>query len=52
VNTLWQDERGRLQGDNTDGAGLVRDLVANNGVELAAARILVLLGAGGAVRGC
>lgn len=50
ANTLWQDGNGRLQGDNTDGAGLVRDLVTNNGVGLAGARIL-LLGAGGAVRG-
>ena len=50
VNTLWQDARGRLQGDNTDGAGLVRDLATNNGVRLAGARILIL-GAGGAVRG-
>ena len=50
VNTLWEDAQGRLHGDNTDGAGLVRDLVANSGVELAGARVLVL-GAGGAVRG-
>lgn len=50
VNTLWQDARGRLHGDNTDGAGLVRDLVTNNGVQLDGARVLIL-GAGGAVRG-
>ncbi|MGI9275884.1 MAG: shikimate dehydrogenase [Endozoicomonas sp.] len=50
VNTLWQDEHGRLNGDNTDGLGLVRDLTVNNDVELKDARILVL-GAGGAVRG-
>jgi shikimate dehydrogenase len=37
-------------GDNTDGAGLVRDLKANLGCELAGKRIL-LLGAGGAARG-
>jgi shikimate dehydrogenase len=36
--------------DNTDGAGLVADLTANHGLELHAARIL-LIGAGGAARG-
>ncbi|TVP58035.1 MAG: shikimate dehydrogenase [Halomonadaceae bacterium] len=50
VNTLYRDQNGRLVGDNTDGAGLVRDLTHNHGVSLAGARIL-LLGAGGAVRG-
>ncbi|MHA6198146.1 shikimate dehydrogenase [Pseudomonas wadenswilerensis] len=50
VNTLTRLDGGRLQGDNTDGAGLVRDLTVNAGVELAGKRIL-LLGAGGAVRG-
>jgi shikimate dehydrogenase len=39
-----------IRGDNTDGAGLVRDLTANLGCRLADARIL-LLGAGGASRG-
>jgi shikimate dehydrogenase len=39
-----------IQGDNTDGAGLVRDLKANLGFDLADKRIL-LLGAGGAARG-
>ncbi|OIR06712.1 shikimate dehydrogenase [mine drainage metagenome] len=37
-------------GDNTDGAGLVRDLVANLDCPIAASRVL-LLGAGGAARG-
>ncbi|MFW8265075.1 shikimate dehydrogenase, partial [Klebsiella pneumoniae] len=37
-------------GDNTDGAGLVRDLTENAGLNLEGKRIL-LLGAGGAVRG-
>ncbi|HSG24395.1 MAG TPA: shikimate dehydrogenase, partial [Azonexus sp.] len=37
-------------GDNTDGAGLVRDITHNLGCSLAGKRIL-LLGAGGAARG-
>ncbi|MEM7378526.1 MAG: shikimate dehydrogenase [Pseudomonadota bacterium] len=49
VNTLIRSARG-LVGDNTDGIGLVRDLVTHCGVALHAARVLVL-GAGGAVRG-
>jgi shikimate dehydrogenase len=48
VNTLWQQD-GVLHGDNTDGAGLVRDLQAQ-GIALANASICIL-GAGGAVRG-
>jgi shikimate dehydrogenase len=49
VNTLaWQDER--ILGDNTDGAGLVRDLCDNLSVPLTGKRLLVL-GAGGATRG-
>jgi len=48
VNTLWI-EGGKIYGDNTDGAGLVRDLLAQ-GLALQSARIL-LLGAGGAARG-
>ncbi|HYQ40055.1 MAG TPA: shikimate dehydrogenase [Pseudomonas sp.] len=50
VNTLKKLDDGRLLGDNTDGAGLVRDLTVNAGLQLAGQRIL-LLGAGGAVRG-
>lgn len=49
VNTLHKTADGKLLGDNTDGAGLVNDLL-NNGIELQGRRILVL-GAGGAVRG-
>lgn len=49
VNTLIVTADGLL-GDNTDGAGLVRDLQANLGIDLAGRRIL-LLGAGGAARG-
>ena len=48
VNTLWIKE-GKIYGDNTDGAGLVRDLLAQ-GIQIRGARIL-LLGAGGAARG-
>ncbi|NMX89597.1 MULTISPECIES: shikimate dehydrogenase [unclassified Pseudomonas] len=50
VNTLSKLADGSLLGDNTDGAGLVRDLSVNAGLSLAGKRIL-LLGAGGAVRG-
>ncbi|WP_145154268.1 shikimate dehydrogenase [Pseudomonas oryzihabitans] len=50
VNTLKRQANGRLLGDNTDGAGLVRDLTVNAGLQLAGQRVLVL-GAGGAVRG-
>jgi len=48
VNTLWQHE-GLLYGDNTDGAGLVRDLQAQ-GIAITNASICIL-GAGGAARG-
>jgi shikimate dehydrogenase len=50
VNTLHLEADGRWYGDNTDGAGLVRDLTHNLGLDLRDARILVL-GAGGAARG-
>jgi len=49
VNTL-AFAGGRILGDNTDGAGLVRDLTHNLGMALAGRRVL-LLGAGGAARG-
>jgi len=49
VNTLRFDEGGWF-GDNTDGAGLVRDIERNAGVVLAGKRVL-LLGAGGASAG-
>ncbi len=49
VNTL-SFEGGAIIGDNTDGAGLVRDLKNNLGCDPAGRRIL-LLGAGGAARG-
>lgn len=50
VNTLAKQADGTLLGDNTDGAGLVRDLTVNCGFDLRGQRVL-LLGAGGAVRG-
>jgi shikimate dehydrogenase len=50
VNTLIALPDGRLRGDNTDGSGLVRDLVDNHGLALAGRHIL-LVGAGGAARG-
>jgi len=50
VNTLARQADGSLLGDNTDGAGLVRDLKVNHGVTIKDKRML-LLGAGGAVRG-
>ena len=49
VNTLSFDGVD-IYGDNTDGTGLVQDLAANLGVQLAGSRILIL-GAGGAARG-
>ncbi len=49
VNTLSFDGTA-LRGDNTDGAGLVRDLKANLGFDIAGKRVL-LLGAGGAAHG-
>jgi len=50
VNTLVLDEGGRHFGDNTDGTGLVRDLLYNHGAVLRNKRLL-LVGAGGAARG-
>jgi shikimate dehydrogenase len=50
VNTLAIREGNQILGDNTDGAGLVRDLVDNLGVAIADRRVLII-GAGGAVRG-
>ena len=47
ANTLWMED-GILQGDNTDGVGLVRDV--GRYIDLAGKTIL-LLGAGGAARG-
>lgn len=50
VNTLVLRADGTRYGDNTDGVGLVRDLIDNHGVIVRGRRVL-LLGAGGASRG-
>lgn len=50
VNTLWAEADGTLTGDNTDGAGFLRDLNARLGLDPANQKILIL-GAGGATRG-
>lgn len=49
VNTLKFSD-GDILGDNTDGAGLTQDILANLGYPLKGKRVL-LLGAGGAARG-
>ena len=50
VNTISRSKDGELRGDNTDGAGLVRDLQDNLGWQVKDKKVLVL-GAGGAVSG-
>jgi shikimate dehydrogenase len=50
VNTLALRSGGKILGDNTDGAGLARDLLNNHRISIAGRRVL-LLGAGGAARG-
>ena len=50
VNTLVFMGNGEISGDNTDGAGLTRDLIYNHDTTIARRKILIL-GAGGAVRG-
>lgn len=50
VNTLKKMPDGKIYGDNTDGAGLLRDITHNLGWKIHGKRVL-LLGAGGAVRG-
>ena len=50
VNVLFCDAAGQLQGHNTDGIGLVRDICRNHGGVLAGKSVLIL-GAGGATRG-
>ena len=50
VNTLILKDNGSILGENTDGIGLVTDLVVNQEVSLKDSSILIL-GAGGASRG-
>lgn len=50
VNTLSFQADGTILGDNTDGAGLVRDITLHLGFDLFDKRVL-LLGAGGAAAG-
>lgn len=50
VNTISFNSQGEWLGANTDGIGLMRDLTDNQGVDLGARSILIL-GAGGSVRG-
>lgn len=50
VNTLTRRDDGSIEGDNTDGIGLMRDMIANLGWAVQGLRVLVL-GAGGAARG-
>ena len=50
INTLIIGNDGKCFGDNTDGVGLLNDLLNNHKLTLQAKNILVL-GAGGAVRG-
>ncbi|MFI4869376.1 MAG: shikimate dehydrogenase [Steroidobacterales bacterium] len=50
ANTILRDAAGNLIADNTDGAGLVRDLTHNLHIGVRAQRVL-LVGAGGAARG-
>ena len=50
ANTLWRDTDGRISAHTTDGGGILRDLEHNLGWAVGARNIL-LLGAGGAMRG-
>ena len=50
VNTLLKDKAGKLQGYNTDGIGLIRDIKHNHKCIIEGKNILVA-GAGGAARG-
>ncbi len=50
VNTLILGDDGHIQGDNTDGIGLVNDIMEHLGWQIKGKRLLIL-GAGGASRG-
>ena len=50
VNTISINSNGEMLGCNTDGVGLVRDIISRHG-ELLAGKAILLLGAGGAAQG-
>ncbi|MCU7940234.1 MAG: shikimate dehydrogenase [gamma proteobacterium symbiont of Bathyaustriella thionipta] len=50
VNTLILTDEGLIEGDNTDGVGLVNDIIEHLGWTIAQKKVLIL-GAGGASRG-
>jgi shikimate dehydrogenase len=50
VNTVRFDGRDDWFGDNTDGCGLIRDILSNQGLTLEGRRLLII-GAGGAAAG-
>lgn len=50
VNTLVFEANGNIYGDNTDGIGLVNDLINNHNIQIEYQKVLIV-GAGGAVRG-
>jgi shikimate dehydrogenase len=50
VNMLTRTADGSIHGENTDGVGLIRDLIANLGWTIQGSRVM-LVGAGGAARG-
>lgn len=50
VNTILFKDDGSLYGDNTDGIGMVNDIIQNNKGSIKDKNVLIL-GAGGAVRG-
>ncbi|MCU7834754.1 MAG: shikimate dehydrogenase [gamma proteobacterium symbiont of Taylorina sp.] len=50
VNTLILESNGSIHGDNTDGIGLVNDIIEHLGWSITQQRVLIL-GAGGASRG-
>ena len=50
VNTLVVNDDGTVEGHNTDGTGLARDLCDNHAIALAGQAVLII-GAGGAARG-
>ncbi|MCP3851773.1 MAG: shikimate dehydrogenase [Gammaproteobacteria bacterium] len=50
VNTLVLDKNGTIEGDNTDGIGLVNDIIERLGWDIQQKSVLIL-GAGGASRG-